>query len=268
MHEKRMHTASSFVTLTYDQASLPASGSLDRSHPQLFLKRVRKHFFPGKVEYGKGLRFFGCGEYGDNTNRAHYHILFFNIDFPDKRFYKSSKSGEPLWTSALLNKLWGYGNCPIGAVTFESCAYVAAYCTKKINGKMAADHYQGRLPEFPMFSLKPGIGSTWFEKHHTEAFKHDNVIMSGRECGIPRYYDLKYDEIDQNMRKTFRVERTDFLGTDESYNAAATLVDSRRLARLKKLRRKKINRDDTTPERMRTRHRFAELKAKRFKREI
>ena len=33
---------------------------------------------------------------------------------------------------------------------FESAAYVARYCTKKITGKIADDYYQGKSCEFPL----------------------------------------------------------------------------------------------------------------------
>lgn len=38
-------------------------------------------------------------------------------------------------------------------------------------------------------SLKPGIGATWFEKYHTDVFPHDHVVVRGKECRPPRFYD-------------------------------------------------------------------------------
>jgi len=34
------------------------------------------------------------------------------------------------------------GHCEIGALTFESAAYVARYIMKKVNGDLAAEHYK------------------------------------------------------------------------------------------------------------------------------
>jgi hypothetical protein len=56
---------------------LPADGSLDVSHFQKFMKRLRDRIKPLKI------RFFHCGEYGDLTRRPHYHALIFGYDFPD-----------------------------------------------------------------------------------------------------------------------------------------------------------------------------------------
>ena len=42
----------------------------------------------------------------------------------------------------MLSRLWSFGRHWIGDVTFESAAYVARYCTKKITGRMAGSHYE------------------------------------------------------------------------------------------------------------------------------
>ena len=64
MHEKQMHEFSSFLTLTYSDENLPDGNSLCMRDYVLFLKKLRRRF-------GNGLRFGGCGEYGDHTLRPH-----------------------------------------------------------------------------------------------------------------------------------------------------------------------------------------------------
>lgn len=243
IHEKSSHSVSTFITITYDPEHLPAGSTLVRKDPQLFLKRLRK---ARDVPF----KFFGCGEYGERTARPHYHIILFGTDFADKRPYKTSGSGEQLYRSAELSRLWDYGDNTVGSVTFASAAYVAGYCTKKITGKPAEAHYGGRLPEFGMYSK--GIGRAWFDKHHTEYYRHDAVIMNGKEMQPPRYYDKLYAEIDQSVINPAR------------------LVDTRRLKLLSRERRAKamLNPEDNTTARRKTRERFAELKALRFKREF
>lgn len=140
MHEKRMWNASSFLTLTYDNKHLPNGATLVLSDLQNFMKRYRNHA-------GDGVRFFACGEYGEKSLRPHYHILLLNRDIDDRRFYKMSGENR-LYTSVVLDEIWSKGNVIVGDVTFESAAYVARYCMKKITGDKAAAHYGGRLPEF------------------------------------------------------------------------------------------------------------------------
>ena len=200
IHEKRLHKQSSFLTLTYNDENLPAGGTLLSRDLQLFMKRLRK-------ARGDGIRFFACGEYGDANNRPHYHVLLFNRDFPDKKFFKVSKSGENLYTSDAISKLWPIGYNVLGDVTFESCAYVARYVLKKYSGTDADDHYSGREKEFVRRSLRPGLGAEWFARYHAEAYNHDSAVIAGREIPLPRYYDEKYDEIQPAHLYYLKLER-------------------------------------------------------------
>jgi hypothetical protein len=183
------------------------------------MKRLRK-------EFGNGVRFFACGEYGEKSLRPHYHVLLLNKDFVDKKSV-SSGSEYTLYTSALLSKLWTYGTHVIGDVNFESAAYVARYCTKKITGPSAEKHYNGREPEFLVMSRRPGIGTGYLDKYHSEMYTHDNIIINGIPSSLPRFYDTKY------------ASRND---TCEA-----------RLAVLKIARRRKLNRSDAGTTRLRIR---------------
>lgn len=199
LHEKRMSRDSVFCTLTYDDKSLPPYGSLDRRHAQLFMKRLRKR-------HGKGIRFFGCGEYGGVSLRPHYHLLLYNVLFSDQRFYKYAKDGSPLYYSRSLEEIWPYGFNVLGAVNFDTACYVAKYVCDKVNGVRADAHYSrvtayGEVvkvqPEFSMMSLKPGIGQGWFDKYGAETYIHDSVIVNEKEVRPPRFYDVKYEGIDK-----------------------------------------------------------------------
>lgn len=129
------------------------------------------------------------GEYGETTFRPHYHACLFGLDFPDKVYFKTSKAGERLFTSKILSRLWPEGISSIGALTFESAAYVARYCMHKVTGDEADAHYQGRAREFGHMSLKPGIGQGWIEKFESDVFPHDYVIARGHKGKPPRFYD-------------------------------------------------------------------------------
>lgn len=201
MHEKRLHNASSFVTLTYDPAHLPSGLSLVKADLQNFMKRYRNYA-------GDGVRFFACGEYGEKTLRPHYHILLLNRDIPDIKYYKMSGENR-LYTSSLLDNIWGKGLTVVGDVTFESAAYVARYCMKKITGPKAAAHYGSREPEFITMSRRPGIGAGYFDKYKSEILDHDNIIVNGVPAALPRFYDGKIENIfasDDNIGLYSRME--------------------------------------------------------------
>jgi len=212
MHEKQMHEDSSFVTLTY--ANVPEGGSLVKRDLQLFMKRLRKA--RGRV------RFFACGEYGEGTYRPHYHLLLFGLDWPDKRFYKNAKAGQPLYNSDALDRIWGLGHCVVGSVDFDSCAYVSRYILEKRNGPQAAVWYcwtdadgvvHERVPEFVVMSRRPGVGSLWFDKFGSRAFELDSVIMNGHEMKPPRFYEKKFELVDPGSLEALKAKRVRFAKT-------------------------------------------------------
>lgn len=187
IHEASLHEDNCFITLTYNDENLPEDGSVNVEHFQKFMKRLRKHFQDKKI------RFFHCGEYGDQNERPHYHAILFNVDFDDKKLYKNDNNTRT-YTSETLERLWPFGFCIIGGVTFESAAYVARYITKKITGPDADDHYQGRKPEYITMSRRPGIASGWFEKWKNDVYPHDYVVVNGKKIGVPKFYDNKLEE--------------------------------------------------------------------------
>lgn len=197
VHEASMYELSCFVTLTYDDAHLPPGGTLVKRDLQLFLKRLRRNYEYYKTVDGKKfspIRFYACGEYGDDLGRPHYHALLFGVHFLDARKHSQSKSGLEQFVSARLDKLWGLGNCYIGKVSFQSAAYCARYVIKKVTGDRASGHYAGRIPEFSTMSTKPGIGSGWFDKFKSDAFPSDFLVHQGKRIPVPKFYTDKLSE--------------------------------------------------------------------------
>jgi hypothetical protein len=205
MHEAQMHTDNCFITLTYNNEHVPQDMGLDYNDYQLFMKRLRKRFSP------KTIRFYMCGEYGESFDRPHFHACLFGLDFSDKKIFKRTQTGSILYTSKILEELWPFGYSTIGDVNFESAAYVARYIMKKINGVTvnenhevvdAGAHYQycdletgeliQRKPEFNKMSLKPGIGQAWLDKFMSDVYTSDHVVVRGRKCRPPRFYDSKF----------------------------------------------------------------------------
>ena len=208
VHELKFHNKACFITLTY--AKEPKNGTLVKKDYQDFMKRLRKKY------PGRRISYFHCGEYGEvcescgksfpyhNTQnkiyngctnwlptigRPHYHAILYGVDFSKKKklpngteievgleLHKRTRAGNEIYKSKELEKIWGHGFCTIGSVTFESCAYVSRYVTKKMNGKKADEHYKryeltegGKiqsfqlLPEYATMSRNPAIGLRWLQ---------------------------------------------------------------------------------------------------------
>lgn len=197
-HEASLYEKNCFVTLTYAPEHVPAHGSLDYSHPVLFMKRLRERF-------GPQIRSFGCAEYGEKFLRPHYHLCLFNFDFSDKKPL-SKKTKNPLYISDSLSDLWTFGHHSIGAFSFETAAYVARYVTKKITGPAARDHYEvvdelgevhERLPERSIcVSRRPGLGRGWYDKYGQFSRDHDFVVREGVRGRPPKYYDRVFEALD------------------------------------------------------------------------
>lgn len=182
MHEAHMHENNWWVTLTYSDENLPEKRSLKREDFTNFIKRFRKH--------GAKIRYFACGEYGDNTQRPHYHAILFGAPRAIESLQLHSRGSYPLYTDDFTTRVWGLGHAVIGAVTFESAAYTARYVCKKITGNAAKAHYRGRTPEFSAMSLKPGIGAQFFYKYYEDITNYDRcTTRGGRHQRLPRYYD-------------------------------------------------------------------------------
>lgn len=137
MLEASQHADSSFVTLTYSPEKYPSNGSLDPEDTRLFLMRLRKAIYPKKIRY------FLVGEYGDHTQRPHYHLALFGL-------------GEN--STEIIRKSWGLGHVLVGSLTKDSAQYVSGYVTKKMTSK-DDPRLDGRHPEYARMSLKPGLGA-------------------------------------------------------------------------------------------------------------
>lgn len=247
VHESRLHDFNCFITLTFDNEHL-----LQRSNPwtvdvrdfQLFMKRLRKRF-------GQGIRYFHCGEYGEQFMRPHYHACLFNFDFHDKIHFKTV-NGYPLYTSKVLEDLWPYGFSTIGSLTFHSAAYTARYIMKKVTGSAAVDHYNKydfvtgevyltRKPEYVTMSRRSGIGKLWIDKYMSDVYVNgeDSVIMNGKKIRPPKYYDSQFEiqfPSDHELIKSRRKSNALLHEADNTFERLY-VKEKIQLARLRKLPR-------------------------------
>jgi len=243
MHEASQWDDSCFVTLTYASGCLPPNGSLCHADYQKFMKRLRKSIAPEPV------RFYMCGEYGDEKARPHYHACLFNVHFrADMVPRGTSASGQVFYDSKTLRELWGHGNVSVQDLTNETASYCTRYIMQKVLGKNAKTAYNkitedGEIiemqPPYNAMSLKPGIGAGWFEKYARDVFPHDYVIQNGQKKTPPKYYDKlrargddkKADEIEYARQKRALRARPD--NTDDR-RAVREIVH---LAKVRELKR-------------------------------
>lgn len=160
--ESLSHESSSFITLTYSDDFLPFAESglatLSRRDFTLFLKRFRKAF---DKAYGAKLRFFGVGEYGDESGRPHYHAIVFGgccLAPGSCSVRRSFKQRSVCAFCRMIEDCWEAGKIDVGTCTWDSAQYCAGYTVKKMTSKHDG-RLNGREPEFAAPSRRPGIGA-------------------------------------------------------------------------------------------------------------
>lgn len=245
------------ITLTYNDKHLHIKHKLtqlDKDDLQKFLKRLRYYFEgfeewtnPKTGEIEKPLRYYACGEYGQEGTRAkiggnpHYHIAMFNLKLNDLKLYKINKHGDPIFKSKTLQKIWGKGFVTIEELNFESAGYVARYVQKKagikaqkriytgkIRKEMRIDERNGHLfehlireqkivkglqiEEFQTMSRAVGIGRLYWEKNKNK-IKRNSGIMFKTKKGIvtkpiPRYFKKIWEDENYEEYYRWKYERT------------------------------------------------------------
>lgn len=189
--ENKLHQKSCFVTLTYNEENIKKlhqapTGlfSLSKRDGQNFMKRLRKFVYPEKI------RFFLAGEYGEQTKRAHMHLILFGLGPEDR---------------TVIEKAWPYGFVQVGNVSPSSIAYVARYCVKKLFKDSKEYERLGLVPEFCLMSRNPGIGLNALGKglKRTEDGRYF-VWYQGRKSRAPRYFTDKVKSDCERLIARFR----------------------------------------------------------------
>lgn len=205
-HESTLHSENCFVTLTYRDADLPDDDSLDVDVLQRFIKRLRKEIYPVKI------RHFSCGEYGAKKERPHYHLAIFGWEPKDVYNDRVTGSGNIVFQSKILEKLWPYGYITVGELSKASAGYIARYTVKKQTGvkKYYYENEYGEMvekfPEFGIMSRRPGIGYEWFEKYWKDCRK-DFLMHEGKKVPVPKYYRNLMERYHEQVEKKNRRKR-------------------------------------------------------------
>lgn len=208
VQETKSHDKACFLTLTYADFSLPVDKSLNPTHLKTFFKDLRSRMdYLGKEK----IKYFAVGEYGELTKRPHYHAILYGPigcldDDPLRSPEEPSRSGDSQYSHSDIAAVWPYGRHRLSEVTFESAAYVARYCLKKITGTSAEDHYGDRTPEFQRSSK--GLGKDHFEKWTSDIYPSDHVVLPGRGSFLPPpYFDRLLEKVDPTLYSKVKKSR-------------------------------------------------------------
>lgn len=170
-YEQLASITSYFITLTY--ATAPRSYNYLRTT----IKKDLINYFKRLRKYEPLLKYYAVSEYGEISQRPHYHAIVFNV--------KNVNNIARTW---ILNGQ-AIGNIHIGKVEPASIKYVTGYLGKKIG--IPFTDYDDREKEFSIMSK--GLGIRYVEKtgsfHKTqiEAFTY----LNGIKYKLPRYYKDK-----------------------------------------------------------------------------
>jgi len=191
-----------FITLTYDASHLPERGTLVPRDLQDFLRELRRQLDnPGPGSpllrlFGRRVRYYAVGEYGDRYERPHYHVCLFGLDFLTSHEKKA------------LERIWGKGFVHVGNITAASITYVAGYHFKKLDrerddGKTYTEWLEGREPEFARMSRRPGIGKGSAEKVAQAYMRSESSRSALVRRGAPREVRLNGEmwPLDRFMRE-------------------------------------------------------------------
>ena len=213
---------------------MPETGTLEPRDPELFIKRLRKRSSLAKIGY------FLCGEYGDTSDRPHYHAAVFGAPFMDKS-QVGERTGYPVFRSLMLEQTWGLGHCEITPLNWKSASYVAGYVTKKAREKtdpvkhLRVNPLTGEIvslqPEFQRMSRRPGLGRNWLEQYWTDVYPQDFVMINGSPFKPPRYYDRRMEHINPEIMEEVRYQR--YLDAEEIDDEQLIMKEKVHRSRLK-----------------------------------
>lgn len=210
------YVSAHFITLTYDNHTVPTSNNLmtlrktdlikfhklikqSNTRTLIRLKKNKKLSWKQYHELKRKYRitYYSVGEYGSKFFRPHYHCLMFGI--------------HPLTIQALKrNQVWNKGMIHIGTVSSSSIGYVTAYMIDK-------DNVRDGIREKPFSIMSKGIGANYLKlKRQWNKQKGDHlddyryyVIHDGHKQRLPRYYkDKIFTKVERSILSQIAFEES------------------------------------------------------------
>jgi hypothetical protein len=100
-------------------------------HLQLFIKRFRKYV---SKKYNEKIRYYAIGEYGVQSLRPHWHVLFFYSSLDLARDFENvvqlGTDSRPVQTPLFLRSLWKFGYVDSKQTDGKAYFYVSSYVNK------------------------------------------------------------------------------------------------------------------------------------------
>lgn len=185
IHESAFASSSCFVTLTYDQEHVPVNDDglmvVNKHDCQLFHRYIRRKYPKSRFRY------FLNSEYGPDTQRPHYHAIYYNL--PEEVIFSGTpcfqKGKLKYYYGGELQKLWSKGEVTVSPMTRERAGYCAKYFIDKL------DNPEFREPNFSIMSRKPGIGCDYADKISDKVRFYGMkgcLTDKGNYIKLPRYY--------------------------------------------------------------------------------
>jgi len=211
LQELKTSEKATFLTLTYNDDTVPKNQQLQKKKLQNYFKRVRVT--------QKAIKYYAVGEYGSKNKRPHYHAIVFNAD----NNILANEWRECGNDTQKSDKPTGYIKCDV--VNEATIHYVTGYITEKY-GKM--DERTGKQIDTwqetdirPFALMSKGLGKIYLKhaaKYHKSNFTTTTISEGGIKGNLPRYYrDKIFNEeerknlAEQNQQKFFHNR-----GTNES----------------------------------------------------
>lgn len=191
MEQSKTSESSYFITLTYNTNEVPITKNgfmtLDKSDYQKYMKRLRKREKDAKIKY------YACGEYGEQYMRPHYHAILFNV--------RNIQNIVDAWNEK--------GKVHIGKLTQKSAAYCCKYLDKT---KQIPQHNRDdRLEEFSLMSK--GLGDSYINErtkkyHKSDIERNYYTLEGGVKTALPRYYRERiYSPSERNKQNAIITEK-------------------------------------------------------------
>lgn len=185
-YEYRQKGCGSFITLTYDDyyhvknaphITPDGIASLNKRDAQKWLMRLRSFIIDKKLdsEYcSKDFKYMLCGEYGDQTQRNHFHCVITGISYR--------------LIDGLLEHTWKYGLTDSGEVKAGGVRYITKYMEKQVKGSSARMLYDDNGLERPFLLKSKGLGyGLFFEQEEFIRKTHCYKNIAGKVRPLPSY---------------------------------------------------------------------------------